>query len=115
MTTRRYFRLRRRDHFDEPPEALTATSPIGTAANRVREARERANEARRRRQDQREHPQPDVRRRGPAGRGGGVLPQGQPGGEEPPRAVRRADQVTPAFRGRPRALELMNGRASTAR
>ena len=82
------------NHFYEPPEALTRHLPDRyRSAIAVREARERAHEARRRRQDQRVHPQPDVRRRRPPGRPGGVLPQGQPGREEPPRAVRRADQV----------------------
>ena len=92
--TVRHFHLRRRQPL------LRATGSVDPSPSRpvpqpaaVREARERPHQARRRRQDQRVHPQPDVRRRRPPGRPGGVLPQGQPGREEPPRAVRRADQV----------------------
>ena len=38
--------------------------------------------------DQRVHPQPDVRGGRPARRAGGLLPQGQPRGQEPARDLR---------------------------
>ena len=45
--------------------------------------------------DQRVHPQPHLRRRGPPRRAGGLLPQGQPRRQEPPRDLRRADAGHP--------------------
>ena len=50
--------------------------------------------------DQRLHPEPDLRRRGPPRRPGGVLPHRQPRGQVVPRDHRRADAVPP---GLPRA------------
>ncbi len=55
---------------------------------------------RRARPDQRVHPEPHLRRGRPTGRPGGLLPQGQPRRQEPPRALRRADEGDP---GVPRA------------
>ncbi len=88
------------NHLYETRDALTKFLPDRyKGADRLRR-RPRPHEDRRPRPDQRLHPQPDVRRRGPARRAGGLLPQGQPRGQEPPGDLRRADAGHP---GVPRA------------
>ncbi len=57
-------------------------------------------------------PNPDLRRRGPARRPGGLLPAGQPGGQEPARDLRRAHPSHPGV-PRARASPRADGRAGS--